>query len=122
VFEFAPSPPAVVVGGGAAIGVVHHRVENVVVVLPVVWAIESETGAVMVEAIGVDEVGVVLAEVFEVLWVEEVPPLTVGCMLIMGWTLMAGWTRIVAAAITFCRPWARPCRAWAIRPCCVTAA
>jgi hypothetical protein len=39
---------------------------------------------------------VLLAEVFEVLWVVDVPPLTEGSTLIRGWILIAGATVIVA--------------------------
>jgi hypothetical protein len=41
-------------------------------------------------------VGVVLAEVLEVLWVVEAPPLTDGATLIIGWILIAGATVMVA--------------------------
>jgi hypothetical protein len=55
---------------GAA-GVEHHLVVYVFVVLPVVCDPEAETGVVEV-------LGTVLAEVFDELWVLELPPLTVG--------------------------------------------
>jgi hypothetical protein len=41
-------------------------------------------------------VGAVLADVFEVLCVVEVPPLTVGSTLIVGWTVIIGCTLIIA--------------------------
>lgn len=105
--------PVVVVGvdDGVELGVgvsvdveVFQFVVNVVVVFPFVFDPEIETGGVTVEV----GVGVVLAEVLEVLCVLDVPPLTDGSTLIIGCTLITGATVIVAALearIIIARPW-----------------
>ncbi len=116
------------VGVGAGVGVgeveagdVFQFVVKVVVVSPFVFDPERETGGVTVcvwdgvkgELVGV---GVVLAEVLEVLCVLDVPPLTDGSTLIMGWTLITGWTVIVALLEALCMMvW--PCRSLLPRWC-----
>ena len=109
--------PVVVVGVGVAVGVavdveVFQFVLKVVVVFPFVFDPVIEAGGVTVE-LG-DGVGVVLADVLEVLCVLDVPPLTDGSTLIIGWTLIAGAKVIVAtleARIIIARLW------W-FRPAC----
>lgn len=105
--------------GEAEAGDVFQFVVKLVVVFPFVFDPEMDTGGVTVwvwdgvkgELVGVG-VGVVLAEVLEVLCVLDVPPLTDGSTLIMGWTLITGWTLIDALLVALCMmEW--PCRSLA---------
>jgi hypothetical protein len=86
-----------------SVGVVHQFVEKEFVVCPVVCEAEIEIG-------GAIAAGWVLADVFEVLWVLDAPPLTDGEMLNTGWMLIAGATVIIGEAVAMARALAWPCR------------
>src|SRR5438309_802938 len=109
-------------------GAVHQWVDQVDVVFPEVCEPASETGGdtVVLGVVG----GVVVAAVFELLCVLDVPPLTDGemlfCVLVLppltdgemvkvGCTVIAGCTLIIAAAEALWLP-PRPCRARVTRP------
>ncbi len=107
---FDPVVVEVGLGVGVAEEEVFQFVVNVVVVFPVLLVPWTETGGVTVTLAVAVGVGVVLAEVLEVLCVLEVPPLTEGSTLIIGWTRIAGATVMVAlfaALIVIARAWPR---------------
>lgn len=83
-------PPVVCACVEVGVGVDVHLVVYELVVLPEVFEPEAETAVVV-------GVGVVTADVLDVVSVLEVPPLTVGVVLICGLTLMIGSTVITGA-------------------------
>ena len=88
-------------------GVAVHLDVYVLVVLPKVFDPEADAGVVV-------GLGALTAEVVDEVSVLEVPPLTFGCTLNWGLTLMIGWTVMTGAEIALETPLiliARPCDA-----------